>query len=236
MTMNCIAIDDEPLALALLEDYISKVPYLKLVAQCSDAFEATKALQENVVDLMFIDIQMPGLTGLQFVKSLSQKPMVIFLTAYKQYALDAFELDVIDYLVKPVALDRFMKSCNKAKDLHDLKHTHKQAEHTPAPDYFFQNVDYSMVKIMFNDIAWIEGLRDYVKIHLSSTSKPLVTRNTIKTIEAELPPSKFFRIHKSYIVSIDSITAVRKSSVFIKDLELPVGDAYRSVVDKLVSK
>ena len=234
--MNCIAIDDEPLALALLEDYISKVPYLKLVAQCSDAFEATKALQENVVDLMFIDIQMPGLTGLQFVKSLSQKPMVIFLTAYKQYALDAFELDVIDYLVKPVALDRFMKSCNKAKDLYDLKHTGKPTEHTPAPDYFFQNVDYSMVKVMFNDIAWIEGLRDYVNIHLNSTSKPLVTRNTIKTIEAELPPSKFFRIHKSYIVSIDSITAVRKSSVFIKDLELPVGDAYRSVVDKLVSK
>jgi two-component system LytT family response regulator len=234
--MNCIAIDDEPLALSLLEDYITKVPYLKLVAQCGDAFEATKALQENVVDLMFIDIQMPGLTGLQFVKSLSQKPMVIFLTAYKQYALDAYELDVIDYLVKPVALDRFMKACNKAKDLYDLKHTNKQAEHIAAPEYFFQNVDYSMVKIMFNDIAWIEGLRDYIKIHLNSTGKPLVIRNTFKAIETELPHSRFFRIHKSYIVSIDSITAIRKSSVFIKDMELPVGDAYRDVVDKLMSK
>jgi two-component SAPR family response regulator len=121
--LNCIAVDDEPLALKLLEDNISKVSYLKLVAQCSDAFEATNALQENTVDLMFIDIQMPGLSGLQFVKTLAHKPMVIFLTAYRQYALDAYDLDVIDYLVKPVSLERFMKACNKAKDLYDLRNS-----------------------------------------------------------------------------------------------------------------
>ncbi|HEY1869902.1 MAG TPA: LytTR family DNA-binding domain-containing protein [Chitinophagaceae bacterium] len=234
--MNCIAVDDEPLALKLLEDNISKVPYLKLVAQCGDAFEATKALQENAVDLMFIDIQMPGLSGLQFVKSLAQKPIIIFLTAYKQYALDAFDLDVVDYLVKPVPLDRFMKACNKAKELFDLRNSKKQNENVPAPDYFFQHVDYSMVKIMFNDIEWIEGLRDYIKIHLKSSNKPLVIRSTFKTIEADLPPSKFIRIHKSYIVSLDSITSVRKTSVFIKDLELPVGETYRDVIEKLVSK
>jgi two-component system LytT family response regulator len=234
--MNCIAIDDEPLALKLLEDNISKVHYLKLVALCSDAFEATKALQENAVDLMFIDIQMPGLSGLQFVKSLGQKPMVIFLTAYKQHALEAYDLDVVDYLVKPVALDRFMKACNKAKELFDLKNSKKQVGGAAAADYFFQHVEYSQVKIVFNDIVWIEGLRDYVKIHLKSTSRPLVTRSSIKAIEAELPSSKFVRIHKSYMVSIDSITAVRKNSVFIKDLELPVGEAYREAIDKLVSK
>lgn len=239
MMLHCIAVDDEPLALQLLEDYISKVPYLKLVAQCSDAFEATKELQENTIDLMIIDIQMPGLSGLQFVKSLAQKPMVIFLTAYKQYALDAYDLDVIDYLVKPVALDRFMRACNKAKELYDLRASKNQVtknETIPAPEYFFQNVDYTLVKIVFNDIAWIEGLRDYIKIHLKSTTKPLVIRNTIKTIENELPASKFIRIHKSYIVSIDSITAIKKSSVFMKDIELPVGDTYRDVIDKLVSR
>jgi two-component system LytT family response regulator len=234
--LNCIAVDDEPLALQLLEDYISKVPYLKLAAQCGDAFEATKALQENKIDLMIIDIQMPGLSGLQFVKSLTHKPIVIFLTAYKQYAVEAYDLDVIDYLVKPVALDRFMKACNKAKELYDLRASKKEAGSIPAADYFFQNVEYSLVKVMFSDIVWIEGLRDYIKIHLKSTSKPLVTRSTFKSLEADLPASKFIRIHKSYIVSVDSITAIRKSVVFMKDIELPVGDAYKESIDKLISK
>lgn len=139
--LNCIAIDDEPLALNLLEDNISKLSYLNLVATCSDAFEATKVLQENKIDLMFIDIQMPGLTGLEFIKSLAKKPMVILLTAYKQYALDSYDLDVVDYLLKPVALDRFMKACNKAKGLYDLKNSKQQLFDKPVADYFFQYVD-----------------------------------------------------------------------------------------------
>ena len=234
--LNCIAVDDEPLALKLLEDNISRVSYLNLVAQCTDAFEATNALQENTIDLMFIDIQMPALSGLQFVKTLAHKPMVIFLTAYKQYALDAYDLDVIDYLVKPVSVERFMKACNKAKELYDLRNSKKLIKPNPAPEYFFQNVDYSLVKIMFNDISWIEGMRDYIRIHLKTGNKPLVVRSPVKVIEAELPPGKFIRIHKSYIVSIDSITSVRKSSVFIKDLELPVGETYKEVIEKLISQ
>ncbi len=205
--LNCIAVDDEPLALNLLEDNISKLSYLKLVATCSDAFEATKVLEENTIDLMFIDIQMPGLTGLEFIKSLAKKPMVILLTAYKQYALDSYDLDVVDYLLKPVALDRFMKACNKAKVLYDLKNSKQQLFHKPVVDYFFQYVDYSQLKILFSDIVWIEGLGDYIKIHLKSSNKPLVIRNTIKAMEDDLPSSKFIRIHKSYIISIDSITA-----------------------------
>jgi two-component system LytT family response regulator len=234
--MNCITIDDEPLALKLLEDNISKVAYLKLVAQCSDAFEATKALQKNVVDLMFIDIQMPGLSGLEFVKTLSYKPIIIFLTAYKQYAGDAYDLDVVDYLVKPVSLERFIKACNKAKELFDLRNSKTSIANNPSREFFFQHVDYSLVKIMFNEIAWVEGLRDYIKIHLKNTKKPLVARGGIKPIVAELPPSKFIRIHKSYIVSIDSITAIRKNSVFLNDIELPVGETYRDVIDMLISK
>jgi len=234
--LQCIAVDDEPLALNLLEDNISKLPYLKLVAKCSDAFEATRVLQEHSIDLIFIDIQMPGLTGLQFIKSLAQKPMVIVISAYKQYALDSYDLDVVDYLVKPVALDRFMKACNKAKELHELKSSRNKIENRQPADFFFLNVDYSQVKIMFNDIMWIEGLRDYIKIHLKNTNKPLVIRSAVKAIESELPASKFIRIHKSYIISIDSITAIRKNSVFIKDLELPVGETYRDVISQLTGK
>lgn len=234
--LQCIAVDDEPLALALLEDNISKVPNLKLVAACGDAFEALKVLQENSIDLIFIDIQMPGLTGLQFIKSLSKSPMVILITAYKQYAADSYDLDVVDYLVKPVAIDRFMKACNKATELYNLKKLNKETAVNKNADYFFMNVDYSLLKIFFNDIIYIEALRDYIKIYLKSTNKPIVTRMTLRGLEEQLPSSKFIRIHKSYMVGIGSISAIRKNSVFMKDIELPVGETYREVIIKLTGK
>ena len=233
--INCIAVDDEPLALKLLQDNISKVPYLNLVASCSDAFQAIKALQDHRVELIFIDIQMPGLSGLQFISSLENKPLAIFITAYKQYALEGYDLAVVDYLVKPVSLERFIKSCNRAKEMYELKSLKQQAKGNPPNDYMFLNVDYSQVKLMFNDIIWIEGLRDYIKIHLKSTNKPMVVRASFKSIETELPPRKFIRIHKSYIISVDSITAIRKNSLFIKDLELPIGETFRAEVEKLVN-
>ena len=234
--LQCIAVDDEPLALNLLEDNIRKVPYLKLVAKCHDAFEAIKVLQENNIDLIFIDIQMPAITGLQFIESLVEKPMVILITAYKQFALDSYNLNVVDYLVKPVELTRFMKACNKAKELYELKAGRLQTGNKAPSDFFFQNVDYSQLKIMFNDIIWIEGLRDYIKIHLKSSARPLIIRSTVKAIEAELPSSKFIRIHKSYIVSIESITAVRRGNVFLKSIELPVGETYKDVIAKITGK
>jgi two-component system, LytTR family, response regulator len=234
--MNCIAVDDEPLALKLLQDNISKVPFLKLTAACSDAFEAMKAMQENKIDLVFIDIQMPGLTGLQLIGSLPNKPLVIFITAYKQYALESYDLAVVDYLVKPVALDRFIKACNRAKELYDLKSAKNQTPAQPAVNYFFLNADYSQVKVIFDDITWIEGLRDYVKINLKSSKNPLVIRSSLKAIEAELPPHKFIRIHKSYLVAIADITAVRKNSIFIKEMELPIGETFRDEVEKLVRR
>jgi DNA-binding LytR/AlgR family response regulator len=234
--LNCIAVDDEPLALALLADNISKVPNFNLLATCADAFEATRILQENKIDLMFIDIQMPGLTGLQFIKTLAQKPMIILITAYKQYALDSYDLDVVDYLVKPVSIDRFLKACNKATELHQLKMNNKPAVNPVTSDHFFINVDYSLLKIFFNDILYIESLRDYVKVHLKSTNKPIVARMNLKTLEEQLPPLKFIRIHKSYLVGTDSISAIRKNSVFIKDTELPVGETYRDVITKITGK
>ena len=234
--MNCIAVDDEPLALKLLQDNISKVPFLKLAATCNDAFEAMKALQENKIDLVFIDIQMPGLTGLQFIGSLENKPLVIFITAYKQYALESYDLSVVDYLVKPVPLDRFIKACNRAKELYELKAIKQYNVVQPSVDYFFLNVDYSQVKIMYEDIVWIEGLGDYVKINLKSTKKPLIVRISLKAIELQLPPNKFIRIHKSYLVAISEITAIRKNNIFIRELELPVGETFRDIIDRLVRK
>ncbi|MGI8952326.1 MAG: LytR/AlgR family response regulator transcription factor [Chitinophagaceae bacterium] len=233
--LKCIAVDDEPLALELLEDNISKLPYLQLVAQCSNAFEAMKVLQEQQIDLIFLDIQMPGLTGLQFIQSMAQKPMVILITAYEKFALEGFNLDVIDYLVKPVSLDRFIKACNKAWELFQLKTKSKTSDDT-EPDYLFVNVDYSLLKVVISDIVWIEGLKDYIKIHLKSSSKSVVTRMQMKAMEDELPASKFIRIHKSYIVSIQYISAVRKNSVFIDTLELPVGESYRDSVNSLTGK
>ena len=234
--INCIAVDDEPLALKLLQDNISKVPFLKLVSACNDAFEAMKALQENKIDLVFIDIQMPGLTGLQFIGSLENKPSVIFITAYKQYALESYDLSVVDYLVKPVALDRFIKACNRAKELHELKAMKQQHTVQPSAEYFFLNIDYSQVKVMFDDIIWIEGLRDYIKVNLKSTTKPLIARTSLKAIELELPQNKFIRIHKSWLVAISEITAVRKNSIFIKEIELPIGETFRDTMEKLIRK
>ena len=231
--LHCIAVDDEPLALGLLADYISKIPFLQLEATCENAFEAAKVLQEKEIDLIFIDIQMPGLTGLQFIQSLAKRPMVIIVTAYKKFAPEGFDLDVVDYLVKPVGLDRFMKACNKAQELQQLR---MAAASAGGADFFFLPVDYSLVKILFDDIIWVEGSGDYVKIHLKSAAKPMLVRMSIRAMEGELPADRFIRMHKSYILAIGSITAVRKNSVFIKDLELPVGETYREVMRRLTGK
>ena len=223
--MKCIAVDDEPLALALLQDNIRQVPNLELVASCSTAMEALTILNREEVDLIFLDIQMPGLTGLQLLQSLSVRPMVILITAYEKYALEGFNLDVIDYLVKPVPFERFLRACNKAIDYYRLKKN--AAGDSPVwPEYFFVNAEYGLVKITFSDIRMIEGLKDYLKIHLGET-KPQIIRMSLKSIEEKLPPGKFFRIHKSYIISLSHVTAIRRNSVFLGDLELPLSDLYK---------
>lgn len=233
--LTCIAIDDEELALELLEDNISKVPFLKLIAKTDNPLEAIKLIQEQPVDLVFLDIQMPGLTGLQLINSLPNKPMFILVTAYEKYALEGYHLNVVDYLVKPVALDRFIKACNKAQELHQLKNRVSTSA-TEDPAYFFINVDYSHVKVNYADIMWVEGFKDYLKIHLKSTANPLVARISMKSFEELLPASQFIRIQKSYIVSKNSITAVRKNSVFIGALELPIGENYKEAVIALLGK
>ncbi|TMI88863.1 MAG: response regulator transcription factor [Bacteroidetes bacterium] len=231
--LKCIAIDDEPLALELLADNISKVPFLQLIDAYNNSLEALKTLQDHPVDLVFLDIQMPGLTGLQFIQSLTQKPMFILVTAYEKFALEGFNLDVVDYLVKPVPFDRFLKACNKAYELYNLRNKPAEAK---TSDYFFVNVDYSLLKVVFADVLWIEGSKDYVKIRLKSSTKPVVTRISMKTLEEQLPASQFIRIHKSYIVSKDSITSIKKNSLLVGSMELPVSDNYKNNLTLLIGK
>lgn len=232
--LKCIIVDDEDLALDLLEDYIGTLPYLKLEARCRNALEAAKIVQKQAVDLIFLDILMPGMTGLQFIQSMPHKPMVILISAYSKYALDAFEMDVVDYLVKPVALDRFVKACNKAWEYYQLNINYKSRQNESQPDYFFVNADYSLVKINVEDVVWIEGMKDYIKIYLNKIPKPVMTLMNMKAIEELLPGSKFVRIHKSYIIGIKYITAIRKNSVFIEALELPVGNNYKNVLESII--
>jgi DNA-binding LytR/AlgR family response regulator len=231
--MNCIAVDDEKLVLDLLVDNIQKVPFLHLVARCKNAMEAADMLHREKVDLVFLDIQMPGLNGLQFVKSLKNPPMIIFVSAYKEYALEGFNLDAIDYLLKPVSFERFLKACNKAFELFTLQQKpHAKEDH---PGYFFVYVEYNQVKVNIADILYIEGMKDYLKIFLSSTLKPVITRMSLKTLEDKLATHRFVRIHKSYIVSVDKITAVKRDLISIGNTELPLSESYKSGLDHLLS-
>jgi DNA-binding LytR/AlgR family response regulator len=235
--MNCIIIDDEPLALELLADNIGMVDQLNLVASCSSAAQAMQALQEYQVDLIFCDIQMPGISGLQFVKSLTQKPLIIFVTAYDQFALDGFELDVVDYLLKPVAVERFLKACNKALAIFEqAKRLNEQPETEKRRKYIFLYADYNLIKVNHEDITYIEGLKDYVKIYLSNSPKAIISRVTIKSLESQLPADDFFRVHKSYIVNLDHVQSIRKGRIKIADVEIPFSDSYKEVIDRMTGK
>ena len=229
--MRCIAIDDEPLALDLLEDNIRQVPYLELVGRCRNAFEAMQLMQQEKaesrqVDLLFLDIQMPGITGVQFLKSLVTNPMVIFITAYEQFALEGFELNVIDYLLKPVSFERFLKACNRANELHQLKTIQQPAAPVQIEEHFFVNAEYSLVKIRYNDILYIEGLKDYIKIYLATQSRPVITRMTMKGIEEKLSSLPFMRVHKSFIVSLNKIESIRNLKISILTHQIPVSEQF----------
>lgn len=245
--MQCLAIDDERLVLDLLVDNIRQVPFLHLVKACRNAMEATTVLQTEKVDLIFADIQMPRLNGLQFIQTLAHPPLVILITAYEQYALEGYTLNVVDYLLKPVAFDRFLKACNKANDLFTLKNIQaKQLNDPPAPapdqaprdvheaESIFVNVEYTLVRIPFADILYVEGLKDYIRIHLSSSPRPVITKMTLKAIEDKLPPPLFIRVHKSYIIAIHRITVIRRDLVCIGPVEIPISESYKENLQKII--
>jgi len=231
--LNCIAVDDEKLVLDLLVDNIRKVPFLNLVQRCRNALEAANVLQQEKIDLLFLDIQMPGLNGLQFLESLYNPPMVIFVTAYKEYAFDGFNLDAIDYLLKPFSFERFLKACNKAHERFSLQQNPSPKK--DLPDYFFVYVEYNQIKINISEILYIEGMKDYVKIYITSSNKPVMTKMSLKSLEEKLTEYRFARIHKSYILSTNKVTAIKRDLICIGSIELPLSDNYREQVAKMLS-
>ncbi len=230
--IQCLAVDDEALALDLLEDNIRKVPLLHLVKRCKNAFEALEVMQKEKIDLIFLDIQMPGITGLQFLQSLPVQPMIVLITAYEKFALEGFNQNVVDYLVKPVSFERFLKAANKAIELHGLKTKATLSE--PPAEYLFVNSEYNLVKIVLSDITHIEGLKDYIKIHLASTPKPVITRLSLKSIEEKLPARKYIRVHKSFIISVDKIASIRNNRIRLVNAEVPISEFYRENLFKLI--
>lgn len=221
--MRCLAVDDEPFALKLMADEIAKVPFLNLVAACSSPVQAFEKLQIGKIDLLFLDIQMPVVTGTQFLRTLANPPLVIFTTAYEQYALEGFELNVIDYLMKPIPFDRFQKAVNKAYEHFRLR---QGAPPSGEKASFFIRAEYKEVKIYMDDILYVEGLKDYVKIFLQSQPRPILTRLNLKAMEAKLPSQQFCRIHNSFIVALSKIEASQKSQVFIAQKPIPIGEKY----------
>jgi DNA-binding LytR/AlgR family response regulator len=235
--VRCLVVDDEPMARDVLRRYIEKVPGLEIAAECSNAIDALLFLQDSMVDLIFLDIRMPELLGTEFVKSLRNPPKIIFTTAYKEYALDGFELDAVDYLLKPVRFERFLKALNKAfprKEEGAGQHTIPLVEKKNTADFIYLRVDRKLVKIILSDILYIESARDYVKV--VTKDKNYITRQTISSIEAMLSGHEFVRIHRSYIIAVSKIKSFTNEQVEIGDKELPIGKFYKNSFVKITAE
>lgn len=225
--IRCLIVDDEPLALDILIDYIEKVPALQLVKATTSAFEALSIAQSEQIDLIFLDVQMPELTGIQFLKVLNGKCKVILTTAYSQYALDGYELDISDYLLKPIAFDRFYKAVSKVQNQHQpiVQQVAAEKPQSLSPDFIFVKTEHRIQKIYIDDILYIEGLKDYVSIF--TPTERVITLQNMKKMEEALPGGRFARVHKSYIVAIDKIESIERSRIQIGDKIIPIGDTYR---------
>jgi two-component system, LytTR family, response regulator len=233
--IKCIIVDDEPMARDVLRRYIQKVPILKLLSEFGNAIDATVFLQEQAVDIIFLDIKMPQLSGTEFVRSLHNSPKIVFTTAHKEFAHEGFELDVTDYLLKPIRFDRFLRAVNKAfpqrKQEGEAQTTTVNDTHRPDTSFIYLRVDRKMIKVLLDEILYIESDKDYVKVY---TEKGYyITRQTIASVEAMLSDSKFIRVHRSYIISLSKLKSFTAEAVEIGDQELPIGKLYRNFFLKL---
>lgn len=245
--INCVAVDDEPLALGLVCSFIEKTPFLRLVGRHESAVAALRSLHERPdAQLLFLDIKMPDLSGLELAKVLQYGPRVIFTTAFNQYALEGFRVDALDYLLKPFDYQEFLRAALKAKAYFEMK----QASEAPAPshapiqqftsspeeDHIYLKVEYQLVRVALADIVYVEGLKDYVKVHLASQTRPLLSLTSLRSMEEKLPAGKFMRIHRSYIVGLGHIQSVGRGTVQLAGETLPVSDGYRETFDQFFSR
>jgi DNA-binding LytR/AlgR family response regulator len=230
MSIDCIVIDDEHPAIRQMEDYISRVPFLKNLASFDNAIEPIQFLKSHKVDLIFLDIEMEDFTGLQFIKSLSARPKIILTTAYDQYAIDAFNLNVTDYLLKPIPFDRFLQAVDKVFELHQQN----SALGTPElkKEYIFVKTEYRLQRVDFKDILFVEGMSEYIRIH--TKNERIMTLMNLGELEEILPENQFARVHKSYIVSIGRIDSIERQRIFIGEEVIPISKTYKSVIHKLV--
>lgn len=233
--VRCIAVDDEPLALDIIADYVAKVPELILVSSTTNAIEALTMVQNGEVDLAFLDVQMPELTGIQFLKIINGKCDVILTTAYPQYALDGYDLNVVDYLLKPIAFDRFYRSVQKVlgnRPQQSVQPSVSSPLPSDAVDFIFVKTEHKIQRVDLDDILYIEGLKDYISIYTASGR--IVTLQNMKKMEEILPPNRFVRVHRSYIVALDKIASIERGRIFIEDKVIPVGDTYRDAFYKYI--
>jgi len=236
--IKCLIVDDEPLALDIIEDYISKIPFLTLYKRLQNPIEALTLVQEEKIDLVFLDVQMPELTGIQFLKIANNKCKVILTTAYPEYALDGYEHNVVDYLLKPIAFDRFYKAAQKAQDLfcnlpsQPLPPAEAVPNNSFTHDFIFVKTEYKIQKIYLNDILFIEGLKDYISIY--TKTERIITLQSMKKIDEALPNQSFVRVHKSYIVALDKIESIERSRITIGDKIIPIGDTHRDYFFKMI--
>jgi len=235
--IRVLAIDDEPLALQQLAAYIKKIPFLELVAECQSAIEAKEILNNENIDAIFCDINMPDLNGMDFVKSLSTPPLIVFTTAYSEYAVEGFKVDAVDYLLKPFGLDDFKRAANRLQERLEVRQQEPPTTIVSSEDdSIFVKTDYRVVKIAISDIRYIEGMSEYLKIHLESQPKPIVTLLSMKKME-EFLPSHFMRIHRSYIINLKKIQEVNKNRVIMdSETYLPIGDNYKDAFSDYLNK
>ena len=240
--LKCIAIDDEPLALRQLTGYIAKIPYLELVATCNDAIEAQRMLAERKVDLIFVDINMPDLNGVDFVRALSERPMVIFTTAYSEYAIEGFKLDAVDYLLKPFSFADFSRSAAKAHSLYELRNNQRIAQESSSEalpkdkEYISVKADYKVSLVRIDEIVYLESEGEYVRMHLADGSV-ITTLFRLKNMEAALPSERFMRVHRSYIVNLRRIRSYVKGRIYLNDEEyIPIGENYKEAFQEYIER
>ncbi len=225
--IKCLAIDDEPLALRQLSTYLTKIPFFTLIASCQSALEATDVLNREKVDVLFVDINMPDLNGLDFVRSLQHRPMIVFTTAYGEYALEGYKVDAVDYLLKPFGMADLMRAADKVKHHYDLMHAASLSE-KGDDDALFLKTDYRVVRIQPSHIIYVEGMSEYLRIHLTGEDKPLVVLLSMKKLEERLHGKQFMRVHKSYIINLHHIAEIQRGRIVLDEgTDIPVGDSYR---------